>query len=423
MAVQRWAPIVYGRTLVADTWWRALPIGLSRNGWLADLVTSVVAGGDQLDRPRFLLARHDQYWVTGVACLARELSQQYGSDGRRPLYTFVGWTTPETEATPPALADLENHYVDWAAPPYQKWVGLDWRTHQSLAREPHQTVATAPPWPTAEEPIATAEFTPTPEGIAIWPAGDRHEVWERGRRTRSPFVLAVGWDLTRNVPRSTITHATAADRSGPGPTHLAVAPDPQASLARRSADPSGSRAPDRPGPSSPQPPRSDEPPIRLPIPNLPDLAAASRGVQSMVTSATRRIVGGELAQIPVGVEVLVVSRNQVLLQRRSEHGTAKRGLPRDNLRSGETPLDACRRLVRKLTGVDVLRFELLEARFRLSNPLMGLRFSCALAAGLDPAQLHLDVTLLSLEDGSLSTDVRNAISNARTSKISYRESR
>jgi hypothetical protein len=418
MAIEGWAPIVYGRTLAADTWWRALPTELSRHGWLGDLVTALVAGGDQLDRPRFLLARVDQYRVVGVACMARELSLQYAADERRPLYTFVGWTTQLSDAVPPALADLEAHYPQWAAPLYQEWVGRDWTTHQSLAREPHPTDPASPPWPASQpaaaqsthgrdEAIATSMLSSVRQQIEVWPASDRHELWEKGRGTASPFVLAVGWDNKRNVPRSTITHATAGDWSGPRPTHVVVASDPRTPTTPRKG--SGSppvRAPNQPGPAASQASRGYESPNQSYVPVWSEITAAGGYIGSAVDTVGKRLglerlLPGEgkpagqheNAAIQCRVEIYLVCGNEVLLFPHPPQKPRWR-LPYGMLQPGETPWAVCHRVVRDFTGAEVSEAELVDTEYFASRRTIALRFRSHPTTDLDPALLRHGAALM-----------------------------
>jgi ADP-ribose pyrophosphatase YjhB (NUDIX family) len=206
-----WAPIVYGRTNRADSWWRAVPPELPHRGWLGTLVSTIVASGDHLDRPRFLLARWNEYWVTGVACMAGEFDPELSSDGVRPLYTFVGWAAPFlSPARPPEFDELEKHFRDWAGPVYQEWVGRDWDQHPSKVRDAHATAAQVHPWPDPGVVDGKA-LDPARDTVEIWPDADRAALWRAATITDSPFVLAVGWEGQNSVPRADLTHATAGD--------------------------------------------------------------------------------------------------------------------------------------------------------------------------------------------------------------------
>jgi hypothetical protein len=101
----RWAAVVYGRTLSADIWWRALPEPFGRMSSEAEAVLAAVGDGRALSRlPRFALARRQTGTLVGVACQASALSPDMNSDGRRPLFCFVGWFCAEAHAGVPPLA-------------------------------------------------------------------------------------------------------------------------------------------------------------------------------------------------------------------------------------------------------------------------------------------------------------------------------
>ncbi|MFD0748370.1 hypothetical protein ACFQ1L_46315 [Phytohabitans flavus] len=145
-----WAPVVYGRTLNADSWWRAVPAGTGTDGWLDTAVNAAVDGGNTLaDGPRFLLSRSHGRLLVGVACRAADLHAEMNQHKGRALHCFVGWLAPAAAVggpVAPRLSDLETHYRQWAGELYAKWVGPDWDEHRAKLRGPRPSGPVDVPW-------------------------------------------------------------------------------------------------------------------------------------------------------------------------------------------------------------------------------------------------------------------------------------
>jgi len=219
-----WAPVVYGRTAAADTWWQAIPEGVDHSGWLSDVVRAVFAGGSELDvGPRFLLAQNPVYRIVGIACRARDLSEQMCSDGQRELSCFVGWMAARPAgadpgaAVGPALADLQKGYAHWAAPVYDEVMSPVWNLPHSPFRRPAATHPVAVPWDETAWP-ASAGHGPRP-GEGVWPPATWTRVWAAILVTPDPFICVVGWQHAGPWPRQGVTYLGAADApSRPAPS-------------------------------------------------------------------------------------------------------------------------------------------------------------------------------------------------------------
>jgi hypothetical protein len=227
-----WAPVVYGRTAVADTWWQAIPEGADDSGWLVGVVRAVFAGGSELDAsPRFLLAQDSAHRIVGIACRARDLSVRMCSDGGRELSCFVGWMTSRSAVAEsgalegPTFADLQQRYVQWAAPVYEEVMSPVWDLPHSPFRRPAATYPVAPPWDGTVY-YGIAKYVPRPaEGL--WPVPTWPHVWAAALVTAEPFTCVVGWQHARSARGEDVTHLGAADappREAPlTPTLVALA--------------------------------------------------------------------------------------------------------------------------------------------------------------------------------------------------------
>lgn len=395
MLVEAWSPIVYGRTIRADSWWRATPDGLPHQDWLGMLVSAVVSGGDRLDRPRFLLARLNAYWVTGVACMAAEISSTFTSDAHRPLYTFVGWVAPSDVGNmPPALADLRGGYREWAGPLYQKWVGLDWEEHASKVREPHATLPMTQPWPQpdqAEQPDQAGEemqLSVRPGEIGLWPAADEDLLWQAGLRSQSAFVLAVGWAGVHYVPRYTVTHATVDGLTEPEfvPAEsggLALTPGPDEAINQR------------------------EPSLERPYLTIDEKTQASS--ESFVARMKDRVLGGEeLAYVAIRIRILIVTSDNQVLVEVSDKGAV---LPHGMVRRRELPSTACKRVARELLGLELVQATPISVTYYAQRNLLSITASCWLTTSRAQIRAQQGVTLelRSLDDPSLPDPIKTAL--------------
>ena len=214
----RWAPVVYGRTAAADTWWQAIPEGAGGSGWLVEVVGAVFAGGTGLDSsPRFLLAQDYGHRIVGIACRARNLSDQMCSDDqRRELSCFVGWMTPRPAAggpaaAGPALPDLQLRYAQWARPVYEEVMSAAWKLPYSPFRRPAVSYPTAAPWGENVR-FDLAGSVPRP-GDGLWPPSAWPDLWAAALIIDTPFTCVLGWQQAMSAWRKHVTFLGAADAS------------------------------------------------------------------------------------------------------------------------------------------------------------------------------------------------------------------
>lgn len=235
----RWAPLVYGRTLEADVWWRAVPAGLDPADWAQAAVTASTYGGD-LAEPRLVFAHRDGWVLVGVACMAAALDESMSRHGNRPLPCFVGWMAgpdrdartrrrPLDAADMPAYAEFAAHWREWAAPVYTSWVGPDWERPRAALGGPHRSEPAPAPWPaerdkSTRELLAGTNLRLLPYDPAlIYVDGTRSEepYWTYAMLTaadgRRRFALITGWSFTPDVaddPLRGASHLCCADAAG-----------------------------------------------------------------------------------------------------------------------------------------------------------------------------------------------------------------
>ena len=295
--VPGWAPVVYGRTAAADTWWQAVPGGTLPTGWLSRVVRAVFAGGRELEaHPRFLLARQPGQQIVGVACPAQHLSHQMHTDGTRELYCFVGWlaTRPtgadQADLVGPGLDELLGSYPKWAATVYAKVMTPLWDTPMSVPRLPTATQPGAAPWQPSLQ--LAAEPVPCP-GTGLWPAQTWERLWAAAMAVPDPLTCVVGWQRANSARRDGVTHLGAADAPlREPPIAPQPAPDPETPVL---APPPAAR-PDDAEVESPQPvPAPDVVPDAVPQPDavsvpdaVPDAVRASETVRSRARARPSR---------------------------------------------------------------------------------------------------------------------------------------
>jgi len=262
-----WAPVVYGRTAAADTWWQAVPDGVSPAGWLTRVVYAAVDRGRELDKhPRFLLAQEPGHRVVGVACRARDLSDEMHSDGLRELYCFVGWLTvlpADDEAdmallTGPGLDEFQKSYVQWAAPVYTGVMGGRWRMPLSFTRDPVTTHPQPAPW--AGDAYDPADPLPRPD-TGLWPAETWPPLWAAALSVLDPLTCVIGWQRAGTARQDSVV------------THLGAA-----------------NAPDRAAPVAPQP-------VPQPVPLVPVPSASPEDASAALETVSEEDTGAETAAL------------------------------------------------------------------------------------------------------------------------------
>ncbi|WP_434743458.1 hypothetical protein [Micromonospora sp. SH-82] len=290
-----WSPVVFGRTRHADAWWRAVPAGLTGVDWLTDVVHATVNNGRRIDDgPRFALAQVDAGVLVGVACRATELSEEFGEQAGRRLYTFVGWVGPVRAAAQiPPLSAWRDRWRDWTRTTYHDWLRIDWDRPARTLHTPHESTPGLPGWVTGPPSVGTAEATapaaPTPASRGtVWllPAGHADAGWETVRRGAGPAVHVVAGDHRRNVLLDGVTHVYAGDVPEPHrhPTPTEPATEPH----RDPAPPPAAAEPHRdPPPAVGSPPVEARPSIR-PAPQ----SAAADDSEEQVEKATGSETGG-----------------------------------------------------------------------------------------------------------------------------------
>ncbi|GII87620.1 hypothetical protein Ssi03_56100 [Sphaerisporangium siamense] len=229
MSAGEWAPVVYGRTLHHDHWWRAGPAGPDGLGWVREAVRAVVDRGQDLDLgPRFLIAHRGGPRLVGVACQAAELGAGMDTDGGRPLYCFVGWLQEARDrSAPPPLGELRARYRAWAGPEYARWVGLDWTLPAHETPRTHPAPAAPPPWDGTAAGPAPVPLR-TGGGVELWPPEEAAVLWASAAASAGPVTAVAGLRFSRRARRLGLTHAAADDV-----TRRQVLPAPSTEVAAR----------------------------------------------------------------------------------------------------------------------------------------------------------------------------------------------
>jgi hypothetical protein len=231
-----WSAIVYGRTFVADRWWRALPRGLSPDHWAAKVMLDTVAGGRGLVlsrgsakdeivfTPRMLLARDKVGTLVGIACRVDQLDSETCQDEfGRDLYCFVGWfiDDPLTREIP-HHAELAPVQGGWASAVYRRYTVPMWTTPEkelSITESdqgpapwrvgtplgPLDVPSDAPPGPSSPLAGTSRDY------VLVWPKAHAASLWDLAVRKDGPFVLTTGWQQVRHARLKRITHLCADD--------------------------------------------------------------------------------------------------------------------------------------------------------------------------------------------------------------------
>lgn len=211
-----WSPVVYARTHMVDSWWRALPQS-GADKLISDTVFAAVAGGRGLTSegwPRYLLARDATRVLLGVACAAASVSATMNTEvGGRSLYTLIGWTTSNPSAYVPPLASLREHAISWASAEYEKWLAPNWDKPDAPTAG---TSGSQAPWQSLAIPASTIPANSDPlrsrAGFTlIVPAAQADQLWEAARAAPEPVTIVVGWQRWMHADRRVLTGLSADD--------------------------------------------------------------------------------------------------------------------------------------------------------------------------------------------------------------------
>jgi len=227
-----WAGVVYGRTYSADLWWRALPEAVDRGGPEAAAVMAAVGGGRGLSRsPRLVLTRGRAGMLLGVACPASLLSDM-NSDGRRPLFCFVGWFTADRAAAVPGLDEVEAGWPQWARDEYERRMRWAWKEHASKLRTPEPTHPEPPLWPDPRQRGPAVPYVSRQQArnilswaegqVRVHPAAQRAAVWQAAARYGRDVALVTGWASYHEAVLDGVTDVCADDVSGNQPLLVPV---------------------------------------------------------------------------------------------------------------------------------------------------------------------------------------------------------
>lgn len=280
----RWASVVYGRTYSADLWWRALPEAVDRAGPEAAAIMAAVGGGRGLSRsPRLVLARLRTGTLLGLACQARQLGTDMDSDGRRPLFCFVGWfAASRPAAAVPELAEVEAAWTAWAGEEYERRMRDVWRAHPSKLRTAELTLPEEPPWsppgtggsqpPAVSAEVARAILQPARGQVRVHPSAERAVVWRAVSRYGLDITLVTGWASHQDAVLDGVTDICADDVTSEPPL---LVPVPQRRI--------------QPSPAAPSPAPVSRPPAPVAPPPEPEDAAPS-AARSGFELSPRRLV-------------------------------------------------------------------------------------------------------------------------------------
>lgn len=234
-----WAPVVYGRTAASDSWWQAVPDGLSSGGWLGTVVHSAYFRARELrERPRFLLAQDHSRRIVGVACRAATLDATMGSDGHRELFCFVGWVADRSADTTPAaprFEDLCRDYARWAGSVYTRLMAPIWHEPPARNSGPKATLPEEVRWPSA-----TGNGPGPRIDDGVWPEASWPALWDGLRTAAEPFTCVIGWQHMTTARFEDATHLGVADapaRPLPAPADPVTAGRVKPGMAPRPSEP------------------------------------------------------------------------------------------------------------------------------------------------------------------------------------------
>ena len=222
-----WAPVIFGKTYRIDEWWRALPVGVTRDGRTAGVIKGAIADG-RIPVPRFVLARLAAGTLVGVACSASQFGTGMAADSfGRPLYCFVGWYSGDQRPAVPGLAELADGWERIVLAEYDRVMRPVWLASADEARVPAVLKPVTAPWPVpsgqrrAEPPAQFASDVSAPgDTIRVYPSASAALIWQAVVDYGVQAAVVTGWERYRSALRPYLTHVCADDFTGPAPMVL-----------------------------------------------------------------------------------------------------------------------------------------------------------------------------------------------------------
>lgn len=230
----KWAPVVYGRTLKVDNWWRVIPAGWETSGPMFQALSTFVLSSTRdpyefRRQPRWVLFQDTDCRVFGIACQARQISQEMTVAGNRDLYTFTGYAARRTPqgAYPvvPQLATLRGREREVFGPVYRRELAWDWeRESYQLSSMRHGEFA---PVPEIEKLLGAAssgdpsaaglspgELNSRVDYVGVWPEREDERLWAAVLKHSGPASACLGFVHYKTALPGSFANVSAKDCPG-----------------------------------------------------------------------------------------------------------------------------------------------------------------------------------------------------------------
>lgn len=213
--MNKWAPLVYGRTCEVDFRFLAKPVdfGKEREKWSRGYIDASFSFStyDELrGHPRWIMFRDERHCVVGTSCMVDEIpgvpDEQCRDKVDRPLYIFIGLVsrTPFPQIPARELPCLGEIYDEYVKPRFQER-GYSQDKDKSLISEYETTDL-----PTLLEPreLLSNKLNADEGKVGFWPEEDNEKVWYSAARSTEMVSVCLGLNRKSDALTGPLSNAT-----------------------------------------------------------------------------------------------------------------------------------------------------------------------------------------------------------------------
>ena len=213
--MNKWAPLVYGRTYEVDFRFLAKPVDFSkeRENWSRGYISASLSFStyDELrGHPRWVMFRDRRHCVVGISCMVDEIpgvpDEQCQDKEDRPLFIFIGLVsrTPFPQIPAREFPCLREIYDEYVKPRFRER-GYSQDKDKPLISE-YET-KDLPPLLAPRE-LLSNKLNPDEGKVGFWPEEDNEKVWYSAACSTEMVSVCLGLNRESDALTGSLSNAT-----------------------------------------------------------------------------------------------------------------------------------------------------------------------------------------------------------------------